>query len=432
LVRVPAAEPDRNASGNDDPTTLVYPPWKHNYGFNRFRQFHLTAYGGYDTQIDSPQGVAAVKLRAKDVDGTSDDDELTVFGVNSGRGEIIYNRSLFTLGFFAPDGEGKKFSDPVGIAADADGNVAVADRGNDRVVLLRVDADTRLRHRAAISVDESGTALKRPSGVAIEDGFLYITDTGNDRVVVVDTAGAFRAEIVDTTGVLRVPFGIAVISESDWNNYGSQFLVVTSCDHGRLSKISLTGDLLESVVFSEISDKDGGFFFVAIDYFSNIYVTDSMTGCIYKFDRNLDYLTRFECGTGGNLGEPRGITVYRRFGQVFVAEKTGASYYWVGTDVLNLSCRGRVTETTIALTVRFVLTEHSRVSVRLEKQSGELVELLANKALMEPGNLRRTYQVPVEAIPGGVADCELLITIEATPVYSSRKHHVVRREARVR
>lgn len=420
------------ASGDDDPTTLVYPPWKHNFGFNRFRQFHLTAYGGYGIKVSSPQGIAAVKLRMKDAEGSGDDDELTVFGVNSGRGEIIYNRSLFELGLFAGEGTGKKFSYPAGIAADAEGLVAVADKGNDRVVLLRVDSLTHLRYLSAITLEESDVPLRGPAGVALEEGRLYIADQGNDRIAVVDTTGTFQIEFRDSTGLLRDPFGIAAISDPDWNHYNSRFLVVSGDANSRLTKLSPSGEPLGSVLYNEISDLAGGFFFLAIDYFSNIYVTDAITGCVYKFDRALNYLTRFECGTGGNLDEPRGIAIYRRFGQVFVAEDSGASYYWIGTDVLNLSCRSRETEAGLALTVRFVLTEQSRVSARLVSESGEIVEVLANKVFMEPGSLSRTYVVPPQAVPAAVAECELSVTIEAKPIYSSRKHHVIRKEAKVR
>lgn len=429
----PADNPSREGRAGDS-TTLVYPPWKHNYGFNRFRQFHLTAYGGHGRKISSPQGIAAVKLHQTDEEGPGDDDELTVFGVNAGRGELIYNRSLFELGSYDGAVGGTRLADPVGIAADADGVVAVADRGNNRVIVFELDDDLALKPRRVITLEETGVALDSPSGVALESGYLYVTDSGNDRVVVLDTAGEVVAQMTDSTGALDDPFGIAVINDPEWNRYGSRFMVVTGAGNQRLTQQSLSGYTVGSVSYGEISDKAGGFYYVAVDYFSNVYVTDDATGCVYKFDRNLRYLTRFECGVGdgGKLDRPRGIAVYRRFGQVFIAENTGVSYYWIGTDVSNLSCRGESTWSGLELTVRFFLTEHSRVTVELAAKRAKISEMLADQVITEPGNVRRRYKVPADLLPDNVAECELFVRVKAKPVYSSENYLEVERESEVR
>lgn len=434
LIPGSAGSPPRATAERGAPTTLVYPPWKHNYGFDRFRQFHLTAYGGHGLRISSPQGIAAVKLFQNDDEGPGDDDELTVFGVNSGRAEIIYNRTLFELGGFDAAVDGLKLKDPVGIAADAAGNVAVADRGNDRVVVLFVDSDLRLQTRSAITLAETGKALSAPAGVAIESGRVYVTDSGNDRVIVLDTAGRFLAEFADSGAVLDDPFGIAVIQDPEWNHFGSAFMVVSACGNRKLVKLSLSGEILSALSYDEVSDRAGGFYFLAIDYFSNVYVTDQATGCVYKFDRNLGYVTKFECqgDDGGKLDEPRGIAIYRRFGQVFIAENTGASYYWVGTDVLNLSCRGREIDRGLVLTVRFFLTEYSSITARLETDDGTVLEVLLNKSFTGPGSFNQSYTVLNDILPARVADCELFVRVKAKPIYSSENYLEVDRITKVR
>lgn len=390
-------------------------------------------YGGFGRTISSPQGIAAVKLHQADADGSGDDDELTVFSVNSGLGEIVYNPSLLELAFYDEEVGGKKMIDAVGVAADAAGRVAVADRGNDRVVFLDVDDNMHLRFGSVVTLEQTGVALKRPAGLALESGRLYVADSGNHRVVVVDTSGGFVRALVDPDGWLTDPFGVAVIDEPEWNHYESAFLVVTGRGNRGLAKISLVGELQASVSFEEISDRAGGFFYVAIDYYSNVYVTDSKSGCVYKFDRDLNYLTRFECGAEGEgkLDQPRGIAIYRRFGQVFIAENTGASYFWVGTDVLNPSCRSRRVGERLSLAVRFFLTEHSWVTLGLESKDGNILEPLTNKVFMSPGRVDQTYPVSTEAVRDNVADCELYLTIAATPVYSSREHLEVKKRVMV-
>ena len=118
-----------------------------------------------------------------------------------------------------------------------------------------------------------------PSGVAMESGRIYVTDSGNDRVVVMDGTGGVLEELSDSTGALDDPFGIAAIHEPEWNHYGSRFVVVSGGGKKTLTKVSLSGTAAHTVSYGEISDRDGGFYFVAIDYFSNVYVTDEDLPC---------------------------------------------------------------------------------------------------------------------------------------------------------
>ena len=81
------------------------------------------------------------------------------------------------------------------------------------------------------------------------------------------------------------------------------------------------------------------FTYLAVDYCDNLYVTDPVSHAVHKFDRNLTYLTTFGGpGTGdAQFLSPRGIAIYRRFGQTFIVEKDGAQYYWVGADLRSFS-----------------------------------------------------------------------------------------------
>lgn len=418
------------AEDNDLPTTLVRPPWKHNLGFNTLRQFHMTAYGGEDFEIDDPRGIATAKMRFKDAPGRGDDDEVTVFGVNAGRRELIYNPSLVELARFGPnDMPAPPFDDPVGVATDADALVVVGDRGNDRVVFLRMGTDSRLRFEHAVTLAQTDRPLSRPAGVAVSSARVYVADGGNGRIAVLDTTGV----LVDEIPGFDDPFDVDVATGHPANYDGESVLVVTDRGGRRLSRINLAGGATLSADYVATTGGDGGFGYVALDYYGNTWVTDAGTGCVYKFDRSLALLSRVECdGEPGELDQPRGITINRRLGQVFIAENTGVSYYWVGTDVTGLQAGATVRGAQIVVEVRFVLVERSDVTVELVSGSGDPGVVLAKDVRMPPGTVHRTYPVDAADLPCGVADCTYRVVVRARATYASRKHLEAVRSAPLR
>jgi tripartite motif-containing protein 71 len=76
------------------------------------------------------------------------------------------------------------FQNPTGLAVDASGNLYVADTGNNRVMVL----DAAGNYVIAFSQPNDGYSgtFNAPRGVAVEpDGDLVVADTGNRRVVTV-------------------------------------------------------------------------------------------------------------------------------------------------------------------------------------------------------------------------------------------------------
>lgn len=87
-------------------------------------------------------------------------------------------------------------SSPAGLATDRDGNLYIADRGNNRVrkvdpdgVITTVAGSTQPGYSGDLGV-ATQAALKGPVDVAVDgDGSLYISDTGNNRIRMVDGSG---------------------------------------------------------------------------------------------------------------------------------------------------------------------------------------------------------------------------------------------------
>ena len=107
---------------------------------------------------------------------------------------------------------------PAGVAADAAGNVFIADRGNNRIRMVTPDG----RLRTIAGTGEAGFAgdgapavaamLRGPSDVAAGgDGRIYFTDTQNHRVRVLEQrAGA--APVIGEGGVVSAADGFVAIS----------------------------------------------------------------------------------------------------------------------------------------------------------------------------------------------------------------------------
>ncbi len=173
-------------------TTLVAPPWTHCLGLHKVTQFHLDVYSGYREKFNDPQGLFCVKLASEDKpDVPRDDDELTVYGVNSGNHDIIYNKSLTSIGIVGGEGAGDmRFRRPLALSGDAAGNLYVADTGNDRIAHLRYGMDDELVWVKEIR-GPAERPLRGPFGVAIGGGVIFVADTGNDRIAVFRPDGAF-------------------------------------------------------------------------------------------------------------------------------------------------------------------------------------------------------------------------------------------------
>ncbi len=418
-------------------TTLVTPPWTHCLGLHKVTQFHLDVYSGYSEKFIEPEGLFCVKLASKDrLDTRRDDDELTVYGVNSGAGDIIFNKSLVSIGIVGSPGGGPvQFMNPRALTGDAEGNLYVADTGNNRIAHLRYVDDDLVWIKEIRSRDPRG--LRSPSGVCLSGGKLYVTDTENDRIVVFDPAGALRETFGAELGGASLfrPFSVAAVTEQDdYLYYGDRFIVVSDSLGGRLWMLSPRGKALRLVRRSELGGA-GSFDHIAIDYYGNVYVTDRKADVIHKFDRHLTYLVAVggaESGGGPRFDEPRGIAINRRFGQIFVAERAGAQYFWIGADVFRFSAENLVIDPVrrrCGIDISFLLTECASISLVLQDGDGNDRFTIIPFYLLPPGRFSKRIEVDCPAA-ADLAKCKLSLVMSAAPTYSSRDFLAVERESR--
>ncbi len=135
----------------------------------------------------------------------------------------VYMQSLYApvevigQNLFLPEGGDtavtKGLANPSGLCTDAQGFLYVADRDNHRVV--KIDAKGNLYQIFGVSEDKA-QCLKAPEGVFVaDDGTVYVADTGNARIAVFGPDGRMlrgltQPDDVRLQHVMFVPISVAV------------------------------------------------------------------------------------------------------------------------------------------------------------------------------------------------------------------------------
>lgn len=430
------------ADENQEPTTFVFPTYYHTYGIRKAGAFELFLFMGLKVSFSNPEGLACVRLDSwEDPDDPHDDDEVTVYGVNSGQNNIIYNKSMSGLEVYGIDEEDNQLlNQPHGICANSRGDVYVADTGNNRIVRL-FNPGHKLEYVTSINGQKSPSGkFNSPQQVALDNsGNIYISDTGNNLVQVYDKNNNFKLIFPDENNLLN-PTVIAVTDlKQKHQSKKENFVIVVDSSKHRINKFTLKGKLLKQVLMSDLGFTNATLEYGCLDYFNQLLITDSHYHCIHKFDNNLNYIISF--GSEGDddhqFIEPKGIAIYRRYGQLFIAEKTGAQYYWIGTDITDLS----VTEVNKYVFFEIVITEPSYINADIFDKNDQFVKRIVNKYYLSyPGRHKIHWDKkmgkrdsefykeneyiqsklcdPYKKLPKG----EYRIRITAEPSYSSRTY----------
>lgn len=234
------------------------------------------------------------------------------------------NGKLLTMWGSYGNGDGQfMFRIPRGhfgdIAVDGQGNVYVTD-ANQRV--QKFDGDGRFLTKWGSPGTGDGQFSLFMYIATDKQGNVYIADGGNNRVQKFDSNGKFLMKW-GSMGSGEGQFGTSpedggvggIASDSQGNVY-----VVDPVNH-RIEKFDTNGHFL--LQWGSPGSEVGQFVLpsgVAVDTQDNVYVTDNEANCVSKFDRNGRFL--FKWGeTGENPGQfsyPQGIAVDKQ-GNIYVA-----------------------------------------------------------------------------------------------------------------
>lgn len=376
----------------DSPSTLVFPDYWHTpLGMHRGTPRLLRVMLGDKVQFDDPMGVAAVRMAESGTQGP----QLTAFGVNSGSGQIVFNPSMTRLDVYGMAGGGEgRFYKPVGVAAHPSGRVVVADSGNHRIVYLRY-SNGKLTWSGTLGSRGNGPGqFENPRWVALDSQErLYVSDTGNNRIQIFSADGLFLQSFggnPDANNSLVEPQALAVVDplEPFAAEPGQSGLYVVDQYHGRIQRFSLDGRFLGQLTAEDLGQPAVYFQGVALDYFNNLWVTDRSSDQIHKFNRQLEPLDSWG-GTGkedGQFYSPRGVAIYRHYGQTLVLEKESAQYLWIGSDIKDLKFE-RVDDPKLGPQLRmdYKVTERAWVDVWVEDLNGERLATLLKRRLQKQG-----------------------------------------------
>lgn len=130
---------------------------------------------------------------------------------------------------------------PNAIRSDSEGRLYIADTENNRIVILKNDYTVL----TAIDYFESAVAdvdtFSKPKGVFVNDDFIYVSDTGNKRIVIFDKSAVLNPNNKIDGVFYKIIFkpDTSLVSEAQWqpsscavDQYGRVFVVSDTATDG--------------------------------------------------------------------------------------------------------------------------------------------------------------------------------------------------------
>ncbi|MEO5952047.1 MAG: DUF2298 domain-containing protein [Chloroflexia bacterium] len=235
---------------------------------------------------------------------------------------------------------------PGGIGVDSHGNVYVADTWNHRVekfdkngkFLLSFGGFINLSDEAAAADPAIDAKFYGPRGIAVGPGDkVYVTDTGNKRVLIFDTTGKPVGQISsDVTpaklaqdypynkpGELNEPIGIAVDKSSN--------VYVADTRNQRIQKFGPDGAPLLQWPVAAPNWAVGAYLepFLAVDAAGNVYASAPTGKTVLKYDPTGKVVGQKNAAGAQTLQLPTGIWADAD-GTVYVVDTTGSSVINLG------------------------------------------------------------------------------------------------------
>ena len=217
--------------------------------------------------------------------------------------------------FRIQDGKDRRLQHPVGVAADSQDNIYVAD--SDRGTILVYDHLGRFRHYLGKIKGEA--YFERPEGVAVDGRAdrIYVADTARNAISVLN----LRAEIVGNFGGNRRGPGQPEFNKPTSVVLFRHQLFVLDSYGSRVQILDLQGQVLRQFSTPNDNTSPPDHAGMAVDSAGDLYVSDEVQGVVRVYNQEGKLLRVF--GRPGNkIGEfsrPIGVWVDER-DRIYVAD----------------------------------------------------------------------------------------------------------------
>jgi len=228
-------------------------------------------------------------------------------------------------------------------AVPLNGATYVIDTGDGRV--LKLDSSGRVLATFDSTTDPR-LILKQPMAMATDGSRLFIANSLASEVVVLDPASG-RVEQVLTLKALTGrekaprPIGIALLPQGR--------IAVSDADNHRVLILDAGGKVINTIGTGNRAGGSDGFNVpaaLAVDKAGSLYVVDTLNGRVAKFAQDGSFISQIgEPGdTAGTLARPKGVAVDSA-GRVFVSDGLSAAVQVFSPDGAYLGVIGRVDPT---------------------------------------------------------------------------------------
>ena len=208
---------------------------------------------------------------------------------------------------FGSSGSGNdQFSNPYGLAFDADNHLYVSEHSNSRVQKVSINGE----HLLHVGSYGSGNGqLHSPSGITVHNDRLYIADRSNNRISVFQLNSQFCSII--GSGQLSNPYDVTVS--------GNRHLLVANYGNNCITSFTLDGTYVGRFDKGQLSGPIG----LTTDLNGFVLVTENGNGRVSVFDKDGACVCNFGSNgsANGQFSNPRGIAVSPN-GNIYIADNS--------------------------------------------------------------------------------------------------------------